>query len=335
MSNTNGVLICGDIAWGLTGNPATSVTGSVVVGAAARSTARRFAARPVNKAKVSFAATLAAKAAASRLAQQRAALAKKRLATKPAPAKRQAWQIARELHALPAAQQTQAVQALAQHAVAPVTTTDEGNEVLPPEAQTEQTNEALENVADAVWAQSPHGDDGTATDTDTEEETDEDEPELDDESEVSGDCVGWNPFKAIKNVVKSKLGKVALAAATGGLSVVASNKRVQGIAKAAVKSKLVMAAASGVAILCPAIGVPAVAALAIAAKVATAIDSVKPEIKAAATAMVKATAAAAKSGNKDAERGIAMIALASNAKKAQALNPPPWKAMVVKAILNA
>ena len=98
------------------------------------------------------------------------------------------------------------------------------------------------------------------------------------DEEMQRAIIGWSLGKALKKVVK----KVA-------------------------KSPLVKIVATGASFVCPAVGVPALAALTMADKLIKASKSPSASQRVAAKKMIQSTAQAAKRGDPDAQRGLSLL----------------------------
>lgn len=140
--------------------------------------------------------------------------------------------------------------------------------------------------------------------------------------------LGWSPFKAISGAVKSVAKAVTKPAATIKKAVKTVSKVAKtgaSLGKTLVNSPIVKATVAGAAIVFPPVGVPAAAAMAVATGIVAATKSKNPAQKAAATQVVKNTAAQAKAGDKNAQVALATmsnVALAAKA-RAAAMKPAP------------
>lgn len=150
--------------------------------------------------------------------------------------------------------------------------------------------------------------------------------------------------KPVSNVVSKVpvVGNVASKAVTaaGNLAVPATLLSPKGVvsdtlavAKAAIpmiplaqelaKSPVVRMTALGLAVVFPPVGVPATTALATIAAVTKGLESSVPGVKEFATKVVKATAALAQSGDKDARTAMTQMVAQKGAQKATQLTSPP------------
>lgn len=96
--------------------------------------------------------------------------------------------------------------------------------------------------------------------------------------------------------------------------------------KSVTKNKIFQAAAGGLAVVFPVVGIPLVAGVAVANKVTDGLDSVNPKIKAQATAVVKSTVALAKTGDVGAKRAVALMKITRVAKKGNPVQQAAAKA---------
>lgn len=86
--------------------------------------------------------------------------------------------------------------------------------------------------------------------------------------------------------------------------------------KSVTHNKLFQAAAGGLAVAFPVVGVPVAAGIAVANKVSNGINAVDPKIRAQAIAAAKNTAELAKKGDVPAKRAVALMRLVHTAKQA-------------------
>ncbi len=112
--------------------------------------------------------------------------------------------------------------------------------------------------------------------------------DVDLESEIAGE-IGWDFFKKISRTVKSV------------------GKTVGKAAKAVVRSPLVKAGAAGLAMVCPAVGVPLTGALVAADKLISMAESADKARAAVAKTFIKNTKANAMTGDKDSQRAFLLL----------------------------
>lgn len=112
--------------------------------------------------------------------------------------------------------------------------------------------------------------------------------DVDLESEIAGE-IGWDFFKKISRSVKS------------------AAKTVGRVGKAVVRSPLVKAGAAGLAMVCPAVGVPLTGALVAADKLISMAESADKARAQVAKAFIKNTKAAAMSGDKGSQRAFLLL----------------------------
>jgi len=358
-------MVAGDIGWAITGDPLLSHTASEFIVGAARK-AVRVTAKAKGKPSVKAAQT-AAKRAAKVVTTARKTAAVTRLATRPPAKVAKAKVVVAKLKTIPPTKRPAVVAQLAKAVVrkpaplaakpaakpralpppAPAQSYDEPEETFDDEPAeiTDDTISDLQDVADVAWTEAEDG--STAFE---EEAIDEDEDLSDSDPEyASSSVVGWSPMKSIKKVAKKVAsGRGIAALATGGASEVAlqayEHRKV--IAKTAgkvMKSPYFKAGMAGLAVAFPAVGVPALAAMAVASKVVDGLESIDPAIKAAAQRVVKQTYAAAKGGDEDARRGLKTMATVKKQRLAKSSpksapkassNVPAWKQQVANAFLK-
>lgn len=140
------------------------------------------------------------------------------------------------------------------------------------------------------------------------------------EAKDGAPLVGWSPWSSIKKAAK-KVGKTVKKAA----------RTVNKIAR----NKMLKAAVGGVAFVCPAVGVPALAGLAVAAKVTAAARSNNPKKRKAGLATVRRTVALAKTGNRDAKRGLVLLKAANARNRSRAAANAAAKAAKARALAKA
>jgi hypothetical protein len=127
--------------------------------------------------------------------------------------------------------------------------------------------------------------------------------DVDLESEIAGE-IGWDFFKKISRPFKAAVRTVGKAA------------------KAVVKSPLVKAGAAGLAMVCPAVGVPLTGALVAADKLISMAESADKARAAVAKTFIKNTKAAAVAGSKDSQRAFLLLRKVAE-KKAQVRQMTP------------
>lgn len=362
--HTQLAMVAGDIGWAVTGDPLLSATASEYIVGAARKAVRvttRNTGRPSVKA-----AQTAAKKAAKTITTARKTAAVTRLATRPPAKVAKAKVVVQKLKAVPAPKRPAVVAQLAKAVVrkpnpmaapgkpralpAPKPAAAAKAFEAPPEETyddeqpeiTDDTISELQDVADVAWSEAEDG-----ANSFEDEPVDEDSEELDDADPEysSSSMVGWSPMKSIKKAVKKVAsGRGIAAIATGGASELAlqayeHRKQIAKTAGTIAKSPYFKAGVAGLAVAFPAVGVPAMAALAVAGKVVDQIDSIDPNIRAAAKRVVEQTYKAAKSGDADAKRGLRAMATVKKQRLAKpAAQPgtsvPAWKQQVATAFLK-
>lgn len=127
--------------------------------------------------------------------------------------------------------------------------------------------------------------------------------DVDLESEIAGE-IGWDFFKKISRAVKS----VA--------------KPVGRIAKSVVRSPLVKAGAAGLAMVCPAVGVPLTGALVAADKLISMAESADKARAAVAKTFIANTKANAMTGDKDSQRAFLLLKKVHEKKQAVKAETP-------------
>lgn len=120
--------------------------------------------------------------------------------------------------------------------------------------------------------------------------------DVDLESEIAGE-IGWDFFKKISRSVKS------------------AAKTVGRVGKAVVRSPLVKAGAAGLAMVCPAVGVPLTGALVAADKLISMAESADKARAQVAKTFIKNTKANAMSGDKDSQRAFLLLKKVREKKK--------------------
>jgi hypothetical protein len=350
-------MVAGDLAFAVTGDPRYSAVAHEYVVGAARKAARVARKRSLPAKKTVKAVKQVARKATQKIAVSRKNVAIARLAKRPPAAVAKARVNVQKVKSLPPGKRPAVIANVAKKTAAkvqaakPPTIAQQSDiEQFDAPAESSDTSsyddpsvdavEELQDLADVAWA-----DDNQVTAEPDQEPEYFDDDEVEELESVEGDydgssCVGWSPYgaikSAVKSVTKSTAGKIVTGIATGGISTaIEHRKKIAKVGVTLSNSPFIKAGVAGLAVAFPAVGVPAMAAMAVADKVVSASEA-GGKVAEAAKSIIKSTHKQAKAGDKDASRALAVMAQVKKQRALSVVNKraklPGWKQRVIAAL---